>query len=471
MAEKGNSAGLTEIPFSRFTPQSRPDDTILCYEGAFSDGKYRRWRDLFRDTAALREVIAARPHAKWILHSEDCWYFLTAFIALFQCRKQVLLSANTSPGCLADITAGEADIGILSDQALAGAVSIPEALARGAPEEGGAPVHIPFNPLESVFTIFTSGSTGKPKGIPHRLVEFEADIGFPPEWVEAWARRKTAVTVDQHHIYGLVFNIILPFTLGIPFRRTRIENPAEFERLSDVPYIIFTTPAFLKRATEAGLRLALKSPWIIASGGFLPEETAKKTEETFGFWPVDIYGSTEGSGIAYRRSKDGPEWTPFSSIKVSTDEKGCLFIHLPFPGVPPIPTGDLAEVLPDGRFILKGRADSVVKIEEQRISLPEVEGRILESGLAKDVCVVSMEDRRQYLAAAIVLNDAGAKKFAGKEKADINRFWQDYLSGFFAPVVVPKKWRFVDSIPANMQGKKLQAEVKALFARDSGDVQ
>jgi acyl-CoA synthetase (AMP-forming)/AMP-acid ligase II len=450
-----------EIPFSRFTPDSRPMDTILSYEGAFSDGKYKRWRDLFRDTAALRAVIASSPKSKWVLHSDDCWYFLTAFIALFQCKKQVLLTANVTPGYLADITGSGEDTGVLSDADIPGAVSIPGIL-NAAPE--GEVTHVPFNPVESVFTIFTSGTTGKPKAIPHRIVEFEVNIGFPPEWVEAWGARKTAVTVDHHHIYGLVFSVILPFTLGVPFRRRRIDTPEEFRGLSDVPYFIITTPAFLKRATDSLTKLAMKEPWIIASGGFLPQDTAEKVNALFGFWPIDIYGSTEGSGIAYRQSKDGPEWTPFSSIKVSTNEAGCLVSHLPIPNVPPIPTGDLAEALPDGRFILKGRADSIVKIEEKRISLPEMEQRIMESGMAKDVCVVALEDRRQYLAAAIVLTDETKARFSGKDKLEINKAWTEHLAKFFEPTVIPKKWRYVDAIPQDIQGKKQLPAVKALFA-------
>ena len=124
----------------------------------------------------------------------------------------------------------------------------------------------------------------------------------------------------------------------------------------------------------------------------------------------------------------------------------------------------MVEINDDGKFILKGRADSIVKIEEKRISVTEVETRLLESGLVQDCCVVPMSDRRQYLAAAVVINDKGNQKFATTEKYLINRFFHDYLLQYFENVVLPKKWRFLDKLPMDIQGKKKKAEIQKLFA-------
>jgi len=130
-------------------------------------------------------------------------------------------------------------------------------------------------------------------------------------------------------------------------------------------------------------------------------------------------------------------------------------------------TADLVKMLPDGRFILMGRLDSVVKIEEKRISLPEVENRITESGLVSDVCVIAMEDVRQHLAAALVFNSQGKEKFAGLEKNDINKFWREHLSKYFENVVIPKKWRYVESLPVDAQGKKKKEDIEMLFLEGS----
>jgi acyl-coenzyme A synthetase/AMP-(fatty) acid ligase len=261
---------------------------------------------------------------------------------------------------------------------------------------------------------------------------------------------------------------MLPFTAGVPFRRRRVEFPEELFALcksTSDSYMIITVPAFLKRVAESDPEdFAANTPFIYTSGGAVPPDLAEKTNHIFGFWPLEVYGSTETSGIAFRQSRNGMEWTTFDNAGISKNEEGCLVIRSPYIKAPEgFVTGDLVDILPDGRFLLKGRADSIVKVEEKRISLPEVENRLLQSGMVSDVCVIALEDRRQYLAAAVVLNAQGKVRFAGVEKFDINRFFTEYLLRFFEPACLPKKWRYVDAIPLDAQGKKKKQDIKALF--------
>jgi acyl-coenzyme A synthetase/AMP-(fatty) acid ligase len=180
---------------------------------------------------------------------------------------------------------------------------------------------------------------------------------------------------------------------------------------------------------------------------------------------VEVYGSTETSGIAWRQSVNGPEWTVFDNAKISQNRDGCLVIRSPYIKDPAgFETADMVEILEDGRFLLKGRLDSVVKIEEKRISFPEIENRILQSGLASDVCVISLEDKRQYLAAAIVFNNKGKERFDGLEKHEINVFWRQYLSQYFENIVIPKRWRYPETLPLDTQGKKKKEDIQFLFS-------
>ncbi|MBO4405080.1 MAG: acyl-CoA synthetase, partial [Treponema sp.] len=88
--------------------------------------------------------------------------------------------------------------------------------------------------------------------------------------------------------------------------------------------------------------------------------------------------------------------------------------------------------------------------------------------LVRDVKVVAMEDRRQYLAAVIELNDEGNEKFRGERKLVINNYFHDFLTQYFENVVIPKKWRFVEKIPVDVQGKKHKEEIIALFKKEDG---
>jgi acyl-coenzyme A synthetase/AMP-(fatty) acid ligase/3-hydroxymyristoyl/3-hydroxydecanoyl-(acyl carrier protein) dehydratase len=459
------------FPLSQMSPASRPHDTILCYDGTFTGGIYKTWGDFLEDTARLRQFIRAQGADQWILHAEDCWFFLIAFTALLQCKKPILLTANISSEYIAELRLpGTA---VLTDQEIAGSFSLPVLLA---PSDAPVPPESPPAILrdETVLMMYTSGTTGKPKAVQQRLTEFEIDNAFIlSKWGEEFLSRKVCSTVSQHHIYGLLFSILLPFTAGVPFRRFRIRYPEELETLTDDAYMIITVPAFLKRAVESDAAgpettrsFRLRSPWIFTSGGVLDPDTARKTHNVLGFWPLEVYGSTETSGIAFRQSKNGLAWTPFDNAQISLNESGCLVVRSPYIKDPAgFTTGDLAEILPDGRFLLHGRADSIVKIEEKRISLPEVENRLLQSGLAADVSVLALADRRQYLAAALVLNPAGIEKFRNTEKYLINQYFREYLSRFFENVVIPKRWRYLDALPLDPQGKKKRDEIQALFAR------
>lgn len=474
-----NSKMPKSIPLSQFNAASHSKDMIMCYERKWSDKKYLTWGDFLKGSAKVRRFIKAHDDCeKWILHCEDYWYFICTFAALLQCKKEILLTANISPNFIAEIRS-DSSIRFLTDQTevegkkIENADFIPSIINEEISLSDSEICDTPkIDADSSRIMMYTSGTTGHPKTVPQRLTEFEADNAFVlSQWGEEFLSRKLVATVSQHHIYGLLFTMMLPFTIGVPFRRKRIEFPEEFELLDDEEYMIIAVPAFLKRtiAERDGEKLNLKNPWIFTSGGVLLPEVAKGTSEIFGFCPMEVYGSTETSGIAYRQqTKDGQIWTPFANAKIWKNEAGCLTIISPYIKDPAgFATGDLVDIQEDGRFILKGRADSIVKIEEKRISVTEVENRLLQSGLVLDCCVVPMSDRRQYLAAAVVLNEEGKKKFAESEKYLINRYFHDYLLQFFENVVLPKKWRYLDALPMDVQGKKKKPVIQKLFAPEN----
>ena len=456
------------IPITQFKADSRADDYVLCYEDTWSKGVYKTWLDFLTDTARMRKVVEETDAAEFILHCNDYWHFLVTFVALLQCKKQIMLTANITPEFIKEMRkpgyqfwtdAENVPDSLFIPTALQNAPQVTEAEIRTAPQ---------IVADETRIHMFTSGSTGKPKDVIQRMTEFNEDNAFVfSKWGNEFQKRKLVATVSQHHIYGFLFTIALPFAAGVPFRRKRIEIPNEFEKLTDERYMIIAVPAFLKRTNEAEEKLPLNDCFIFTSGGVLFPEVAKKTNEVFGFWPVEVYGSTETSGIAYRQSKNGLEWTPFDNAQIWKNEDGCLVIKSPYIKDPAgFATADLVDIHPDGRFIMKGRSDSIVKIEEKRVSLTEVENRLLQTGLVRDVCVVAMNDRRQYLAAAIAFNDEGKKKFEGAKKFDINMFFHDFLMDFFENVVIPKKWRFLDALPSDLQGKHKKLEIQALFAKE-----
>ena len=457
------------FPISKFKADSRADDYVLCYDDMWSKKAYKTWKDFLTDTAKMRAFFQSRDTHDYILHCEDYWYFLCTFVALLQCRKAVYITQTISENFMAEVK--KPGVSFITDQKVPlddTSFFIPDLIEKAAePAQEEIRTTPEIDAENTELYLYTSGSTGKPKTVRHTMKEIETDNSVVISiWGEEYFKRKQITTVSQHHVYGFYWCICLPFTMGLPFRRKRIEFPSEFEKLTDTSYVLVSTPAFLKRSVEVIDKLDMKDIFISVSGGAVSEELAVQTEKLFGFCPMEGYGSTETSGIAYRQqSRDGLVWTPYDCVKLWVGEDGCLNVKSPFIKDPAgVATADLVELYDDGRFLLKGRADSIVKIEEKRISMTEVENRLLESGLVKEVKVVAMSnDVRQYLAAAVVLNDKGKEKFAGSEKFEINRFFHDFLMKYFENVVIPKKWRFVEKLPSDVQGKIHKLEVMALF--------
>ena len=460
------------IPLSELRNNSRDLSAVLCYRGSWSDKAYKTWRDFLEGTAILRRRIESASGENWLLYCEDGWFFLLALTALLQCKKEVMLTANIGPGYIEEI---KGDAPFLTDQVfpenenMDNTFHVPTLLSEKT--ENGILDEIPAISSEESYVVFyTSGTTGKPKPVRQRLKEFEIDNHFILlKWGEEFYRRKLCTTVSQHHIYGFLFSILLPFTAGVPFRTKMIEFPEEFGKLSDTEYMIITVPAFLKRAVEieTPLTLRLKSPYILVSGGLLMPDVAQKVNEVFGVWPLEMYGSTETSGIAWRQSCNGVEWLPFDNAELWVNEYNCLCVRSAYIKDPAgFETSDLVKFLPNGHFILMGRLESLVKVEEKRVSLTEMESRITQSGLASGACVIPLEDKRQYLAAALVFNAEGKEKFGGLEKNEINAFWREYLLQYFENVLVPKKWRYLDALPLDAQGKKRKEDIELLFSEE-----
>ncbi len=462
-----------KLPKANYTPLSAwnrrlyPDDKILCFENQWEDRRYRTWGNFVGDTAALRAKLESLPYSSWILHAENVYWFLVAFTAVLQTGKKPYLTANRAPDFLREIRGAET--GILTDQEIAGSFSIPECVK----DFSGTPGFVPVSENADLF-LYTSGSTGAPKAIHKKLFQFEsegAELSFL--WGESCLSRHFVGTVNHHHIYGLLFSALLPVSLGVPFRSERIEIPESLKNFSRESLVLVSSPAFLKRLAESKSedRILETPPLLFSSGGVLPVEAAEEAKRITGTFPTEIYGSTETGGIAYRVAEKSLAWKPFRVNRMELAENGCLKVFSPYLNDPAgFTTGDLVSFNEDGTFLLKGRIDSIVKIEEKRISLTEVESRIRATGLVQDVCVVALTGFREYLGAALVLNRAGREQLGECTLKAKNDFFKNYLSGYLERTVLPKKWRYPESLPGDTQGKIKRKEIEKLFVKESQNV-
>jgi len=379
-----------------------------------------------------------------LLQIQDLHKFASAFFSALQAKKTVIITANTQPKFLEEIC--DSQTTCLTDSSYA-SDSLPKDLS--------------IDPNAEII-LYTSGTSGKPKSVHKYFRELDAECKVLEELFGKRCKNTLFCrTVSHCHIYGLLLSVLLPVRLGCHFRRD-VELPDSLNSLQGNKITLISSPAFLKRIKNKS-HLDIAS--VFCSGGVLHKEDAENAYKMLGSWPIEIYGSTETGGIAYRQSKNGLEWQPFSVCKLSIADNACLKVESPYiADLNGFVTGDLAEFLDNGKFLLKGRADSIVKIEEKRISLAEVENRIRESELVQDVCVVVIAiGSRQCLGAAIVLNELGKSKLKEFSVSQKNNYFRNFLANFLEGVTIPKRWRYLEALPQDLQGKIKPSEIKSLF--------
>ena len=436
--------------------------------------------DLRSQIAGLYNYLSDLPPGPAQLHCNDSYSFLVGLGALLVADRKILLSPLASG--TSTLRGHDSPVVCISDAAVSA-----ESNDRVAPQPtffihplAFQPADIELPEINSFLPriIFqTSGSTGEPKQIPKSISQLECEIRtLEKMWGEEINTATVFATVSHQHIYGLLFKVLWPLFSGRTFRSESVFYPEEllFELQATDDGILISSPAYLKRLPD---HVALESlppslKLIFSSGGKLENEVARRYWSISGKRVIEVFGSTETGGIAWREQRGADEelpWAPFSEISVRVGNNSALEILSPYvdPGDTRewFSTADAIEAVPGtNRFFLLGRLDRVVKIEEKRISLGELEEELARHAFVKQSSVVSVQaGGRATLGVAVVLTEHGRSVLDGKGRKDVRLELQRSLKAHFDPVVVPRIWRFVDSLPVNEQGKVVVTEVHNIF--------
>jgi acyl-CoA synthetase (AMP-forming)/AMP-acid ligase II len=328
----------------------------------------------------------------------------------------------------------------------------PKALLSPALPAGG---WLPPRDDQRVLTVFTSGSSGAPLPIPKRFGQLAAEVAALEEAFGAQLGDDASVvsTVSHQHVYGLLFTVLWPLAAGraLPTRRYEVAEP--LAQALSTPSVLVSSPALLRRLPPVPpWRTALRA--IFSSGAPLPAEASQAALALLGQRPIEVYGSSETGGIASRR--EGEAWVPLPSVEVRVRE-GQLEVKSAFIEPGWLRTADAAQGSP-ACFVLQGRADRVVKLEDKRVSLDAVETAVKTCGLFLDAAVVVLTGAKQALGVvAVPVND-------NRSQNDLVAAMRVALAGQFDASVVPRRLRLVDALPINTQGKIQTERVGQLFA-------
>ena len=234
----------------------------------------------------------------------------------------------------------------------------------------------------SSLIFFTSGTTGNPIGVlkssKHLMSECETHI----EWLGQYKIEQCLVTVPFFHIYGYLFGLAIPLSMGLDIVTKEDFLPHEILKLCEIkPTLCITNPVFIRAMLRLKGDTNLQNTLFICSSGPLQSDEATRFELKYSTRLIQLYGSSETGGIAIRQG-DEILWNPLAGVNIEAHEgvlsvaspylSDCIFDDVYRTLSNPFKTTDMIEKV-DEKFKIIGRASELVKIGGKRLSMVEIE--------------------------------------------------------------------------------------------------
>lgn len=419
-------------------------------------------------TPARREVgltpLGAVLHAEWLervaawqgaltpwagqalaLFHEDPLEFGAALWGAWHAGVAVVLPADTQP---------------VTRQRVAAHVQgwVHDLTAQAASPQQAGLARQPLDAEATRLSIFTSGSTGEPVLVPKALRQLAQEVvGLERTFGDFMGPGPIYSTVSQQHIYGLLYRILWPLAAGRAiYTLSHSKGPA----WPPLPRgTLISSPAYLKRLPHPPPQAALAA--VFSSGGVLPAEAAQAARAAWGVEAFEVYGSTETGGVAWRQGQGAWQALPEVVLRLEGAQLALRSPHLPDDSW--FVTQDRA-TLGAGGLTLLGRSDRIVKVAEKRVSLTAMEERLRASPWIAEARAVVLGGHRQAVAMAAVLTPQGTQVRAEGGRVAMNAALRALLQAQFEPVVLPRRWSYVDTLPVDGMGKVTDAAIARLFA-------
>ena len=445
------------IPLSHSLTVKRPANTPIAFHG----GHYYDADQFYGAVKLWVNRLQSQSIRRYALFTEDAYPFAVLLFALFHAGKEVWIPGNNRPGTVLQLQ--QLDCQLIGDWDASRAFDY--CLES---TECSSLTLLPLDPAETKLVIFTSGSTGTPKPVAKQLLQLQLEIAtLEKQWGKQLAHATALATVSHQHIYGLLFRVLWPLSAGRCFHSDCYINPETLVKgARDAAAYWIASPAHLKRLDQG-------SPWndianlsaVFSSGGALQHEAAQQILVCSGQSVIEIYGSTESGGIAWRQQDSA--WTPFEGMSLTQSQDGWQ-LHSPYLfNQAELRLDDQINLQDDGRFMLHGRLDRIVKIEEKRVSLTELEQRLTAMTWVAEAFTLMLTKHRDVVGAVIVLTDDGAQSLKTKGRKSLIKQLRVALYQYFDAVVLPRKWLFLERMPLTTEGKIEQPILKHLLDMDS----
>ncbi|MSQ84006.1 MAG: hypothetical protein EXR77_14175 [Myxococcales bacterium] len=435
---------------------------------AFGGPGPRTVAELWRDA---RAVAAGLPRATVGSHiaviCADRYWFAVALLASWQRQHAVALPPSGQPASVQRVTDRPEVLALLHDIDGGHGLDV-RTLAAQRPDAPNQinlsgptpPLELKFSADQVVATLFTSGSTGEPQACTKNARQLLGEVALWVAHLQLPVNTPFVATVPPHHLYGLLFSVLVPLAVGGRFGRTTpVHAGSVCALLAAQPQaVVISVPAHWRAVADLPCGALTNVRLALSSTAPLQRATAEGIEQTHHLSILELFGSTETGGIATRRQLADTLWQPLPSIAVSCSPTGQLRVRSPLTvcGVADdFETADRAIVEPDGRFAHQGRLDGVIKTGGLRVSVAHVEELLLAIAGVDDAAVIAVESaqvaRGQELWAAVVaplltVDDLRAA-----------------LALHLEPSTLPRRFVLAPALPRSDTGKLAIDEVRSLF--------
>lgn len=430
---------------------------------------------LRRDAAAIAAELtpAQRAGEQVLVVCHDRYHFACALLAARARGLVVALPPSTQPEMIRALRQSEDVQTVLHDQDDVPGLDVRALLARAAT---CAPLVLtPIDADEAFVVVYTSGSTGTPLRCPKTAGQLLGEATALASRFEIGPGDTILATVPPHHIYGLLFGLLVPLVSGCSFVRETTLHAAPLAAIyrEASANILVSVPAHLRslEVLEAEAFGPRRPRRVFSSGAALPEAVSIMLATRLGLQVTEVLGSSEtggiGSRIAVERAGQAPDaFVVLPGVTVREGEGGRMEIESPFLDATaprPFVSADRVVVLDAERFVHLGRADGVVKVGGTRVSLQELEARLLAIPGVTDATVwaVAVGGARGHETRAVV-----AGKDASGALLSVETIRRELLR-WLEPVVLPRRVRVLEALPREPTGKLRREVLEALFAATS----
>jgi len=421
---------------------------------ATDKGQYLSSKEFVARVNFWTQILSEQKGKHWAVFESDSYEFLAILLALWHLDKIACIPGDNCQSTIKNLKQRVA--GFIGD--FPDALLTPQSNIKKLPKNTSWPR---LNRSNIALEIYTSGSSGEPDAITKSLEQLENELKCLNS---QWPSQNNAVilsTVSHQHFYGMIFRLFWPFCVGQAFERFSAEYSEDIFHLGQhyAAFILVSSPSHLSRMNPVlnWPKISSHCQVIYSSAAPLARTDSLGVSQILNAPVREIYGSSETGVIAWRtQSQDQGEipWQPLPKVKVFLNKQGQASINSTFL------SSRAAQLLNDrltigdnGHFTLNGRIDKIVKVEGKRVSLQAIETLLNKHDWIEDTRALTINRKRVETAVVIILTKLGKSQLMLTGRKKLVQILKASLAVDFENIVLPRRWRFVNIMPINQQGK------------------